>query len=153
PDPEHLNPFTATTIAISNILNNVYEGLFKLDHETGQPVPALAESYDVSDDGLTYAFHLRKGVMFHEMPGVTFDDGDREFKADDWIWAANLSASGDENISSHPEGTETIVGAADVKDGKATEISGIKKIDDYTIEVTLASPNRLFLVNLGVPRS
>ncbi len=151
PDPEHLNPFTGTTIAISNILNSIYEGLFKLDRETGQPAPALAESFEVSDDGLTYTFHLRQGVLFHEVPGVTYADGDREFKADDWIWAANLSASGDENISSHPEWTESIVGASDVKDGNATEIAGIKKIDDYTIEVTLASPNRLFLVNLGVP--
>src|SRR5690606_12660726 len=45
PDPEHLNPFTATTIAISVILNNIYEGLFSLNQETGQPEPALAESY------------------------------------------------------------------------------------------------------------
>ncbi len=151
PDPEHLNPFTATTIAISTILNSVYEGLFQLDRETGQPAPALAESYEVSDDGLVYTFQLRKGVLFHEIEGVTFTDDDREFKADDWIWAANLSASGDENISSHPEWTESIVGASEVADGTATEISGIKKIDDYAIEVTLAAPNRLFLINLGVP--
>jgi peptide/nickel transport system substrate-binding protein len=151
PDPEHLNPFTGTTIAISVILNNVYEGLFKLNQETGQPEPSLAESYEVSDDGLTYTFHLRQGVLFHEIPGVEFTDGDREFKADDWIWAANLSASGDENISAHPEWTESIVGASEVAEGTATEISGISKIDDYTIEVTLNAPNRLFLINLGVP--
>src|SRR5687768_2945789 len=82
PDPEHLNPFTATTIAISTILNSVYEGLFQLDSETGQPAPALAESYEVSDDGLVYTFQLRKGVLFHEIEGVTFTDDDREFKAD-----------------------------------------------------------------------
>jgi peptide/nickel transport system substrate-binding protein len=151
PDPEHLNPFTGTTIAISTILNSIYEGLFQLDRETGLPAPALAESYEVSDDGLVYTFVLRKDVLFHEIDGVTFDDGDREFKADDWIWAANLSASGDENISSHPEWTESIVGASEVAEGTATEISGIKKIDDYTIEVTLSAPNRLFLINLGVP--
>jgi ABC-type transport system substrate-binding protein len=151
PDPEHLNPFTGTTIAISVILNNVYEGLFKLDRETGQPEPALAESYEVSDDGLNYTFHLRQGVLFHAIPGVEFTDGDREFKADDWIWAASLSASGDENISAHPEWTESIVGASEVAEGTATEISGITKVDDYTIEVTLAAPNRLFLINLGVP--
>jgi peptide/nickel transport system substrate-binding protein len=151
PDPEHLNPFTGTTIAISVILNNIYEGLFSLNRETGELVPWLAESYELSDDGLVYTFHLRQGVLFHEIPGVEYEDGDREFKADDWIWAANLSASGDENISAHPEWTESIVGAAEVADGTATEISGIKKIDDYTIEVTLTAPNRLFLVTLGVP--
>ena len=151
PDPEHLNPFTATTIAIGTINRNIFEGLTRFDPDSGQVEPLLAESWDISDDQLTYTFHLRHGVMFHEMAGVTYDDGDREFKADDWVWAATLSASGDEKVSQHPEWVESVVGAKDVTDGTATEISGIKQIDDYTIEVTLESPNRLFLLTLGVP--
>src|SRR5688572_30760413 len=92
PDPEHLNPFTGTTIAISNILNNVYDGLIGLDADTGEFTPALAESWEVSEDGLTYTFHLRQGVMFHDIEGVEWEDGDREFKAEDWLAAANYSA-------------------------------------------------------------
>jgi oligopeptide transport system substrate-binding protein len=151
PDPEHLNPFTSVTIATSRILNQVYEELVKTNLDTGEPEPWLAESWDISEDGLVYTFHLRQGVLFHEVPGVTYEDGDREFKADDWVWAANLSASSDETISQHPEWLDSVVGADAVADGTATEISGIKQIDDYTIEVTLAAPNRLFLVTLGVP--
>lgn len=49
------------------------EGLIKYD-ETGQPSPALAESWDISEDGLTYTFHLREGVKFHD--GSTFDAND-----------------------------------------------------------------------------
>ena len=45
PDPEHLNPFTSTTVAISNVNNNVYEGLLGLDNPTGEYIPRLAESY------------------------------------------------------------------------------------------------------------
>ena len=56
PDPEHLNPFTATTIAISNVNNNIYESLVGLNAPTGEYVPRLAESWTLSDDSLTYSF-------------------------------------------------------------------------------------------------
>lgn len=151
PDPEHLNPFTATTIAISTVLNNVYEGLIGLDQATGEPIPWLAEKWEVSEDGLKYTFYLRKGVMFHDVEGVTFENDDREFKADDWVWAAKLSLNKDENISAHPEWLESVVGAEDFKEGKADDVAGMKMIDDYTIELTLSAPNRLFLTTLGVP--
>jgi ABC-type transport system substrate-binding protein len=151
PDPEHLNPFTATTIAIGTVMNNIYEGLFRLDQQTGEMVPHLAESYEVSDDGLTYTFNLRQGVLFHDVPWVEFEDGDREWKAEDWVWAAELSLSEDETVSSHPEWIESVVGAAEFKAGEAESVSGIEVIDDYTIQVTLTEPNRLFLTTLGVP--
>ncbi len=151
PDPEHLNPFTGTTIAISNILNQVYEGLIGLDANTGEFTPKLAESWDVSEDGLTYTFHLRQGVLFHEAEGVEFEDGDREFKADDWVAAANYAATNDESISAHPEWLESVVGYTEKFEGTAETISGITVVDDYTIEVQLTEPNRLFLTTLGVP--
>ncbi len=151
PDPEHLNPFTGTTIAISNILNQVYDGLIGLDANTGEFQPALAESWEVSEDGLTYTFNLRQGVMFHEAAGVEFEDGDREFKADDWVAAANYATTDDESISAHPEWLESVVGYAEKFDGSAETIFGITVVDDYTIEMQLTKPNRLFLLTLGVP--
>ena len=151
PDPEHLNPFTATTIAIGTVMNNIYEGLFRLDQTTGEMVPNLAESYEVSDDGLVYTFNLRRGVLFHDNGNVEFENGDREWKADDWVWAAELSLSDDETISAHPEWVESVAGAAEFKAGEAESVSGIEIIDDYTIQVTLSEPNRLFLTTLGVP--
>jgi peptide/nickel transport system substrate-binding protein/oligopeptide transport system substrate-binding protein len=151
PDPEHLNPFTATTIAISTINNNIYEGLVRLDQEKNEYQPLLAEKWEISDDQLTYTFHLRKGVLFHKVEGVDLSDADREFKADDWIWAAKLSLSKDEKVSAHPEWMESVAGAKDFAEGKAQDVSGMKKIDDYTIELKLEAPNRLFLKTLGVP--
>jgi ABC-type transport system substrate-binding protein len=150
-DPEHLNPFTATTIAIGTVMNNIYEGLFRLDKETGLAVPHLAESYTVSDDKLVYTIVLRKGVMFHATDKVKFENDDREFKADDFVWAAKLSLNKDETISAHPEWMESVVGAEDFKEGKAEDLAGLKQLDDYTLEFTLAAPNRLFLNTLGVP--
>jgi len=146
PDPEHLNPFTATTIAISTINRNIFEGLTGIDNETAQPTPLLAESWTISDDNLTYTFKLRQGVLFHEMDGVTYDDGDREFKADDWIWSAEKYASKDENVSNHPETMDNVVGVDEFRDGTADHISGVKAIDDYTLEITLKQPDRLFFL-------
>jgi ABC-type transport system substrate-binding protein len=151
PDPEHLNPFTGTTIAISTIENNIYEGLVAADPETSEPIPWLAESWEVSDDNLVYTFHLRQGVLFHDVPWVEYTDGDREFKADDWIWAAKLSLSDDETVSQHPEWMENVLGAEEFTAGTAEDVEGLVKVDDYTIEITLTAPNRLFLRKLGVP--
>ncbi|CAG1012209.1 partial Glutathione-binding protein GsiB, partial [Anaerolineae bacterium] len=146
-----LNPFTATTIATSTVLNSIYEGLFTLNRATGEVVPHLAERYEISEDKLTYTFYLRKGVLFHAVEGVKYESDDREFKTDDWLWAAKLSLSKDESISAHPEWMESVVGAADFKEGKTTEIEGVKIIDDHTFELRLTAPNRLFLHTLGVP--
>ncbi|MBN1286219.1 MAG: ABC transporter substrate-binding protein, partial [Anaerolineae bacterium] len=49
PDPEHLNPFTAVTVATGEINRKIYEGLTVLNLNTGEPMPALAESWDISD--------------------------------------------------------------------------------------------------------
>ena len=144
PDPEHLNPFTATTIAIGTINRNIYEGLTRLDLTTGEPLPGLAESWEISDDHLTYTFKLRQGVMFHDVAGIEWENGDREFKADDWIWSAHIYASPDETISKHPESVEGIVGLEEFVAGEADSISGLVALDDYTLQVQLTAPNRLF---------
>ncbi len=151
PDPEHLNPFTATTIAISTINNNMYEGLVGLNNQTGELVPRLAESWTISDDTLTYTFNLRQGALFHDTGSVEFTDGDREFKAEDWVCAAQHSVSEDETVSQHPEWLESVVGYEEFKAGEADSISGIVTPDPYTIEITLTQPNRLFITTLGVP--
>jgi peptide/nickel transport system substrate-binding protein len=148
-DPEHLNPFTGTTIAISTILNNVYESLVGFDPKTNEIVPSLAETWTVSPDGLIYTFKLRKGVLFQQVEGVTYKD--REFKARDWLWAGKLSLNKDEKISSHTDWLEGVVGAADFKEGKAEAVKGVVAPDDYTIQITLEQPNRRFLYTLGVP--
>ena len=64
-EPPCLDPTTNAAAAIDQILNqNVYEGLVRVT-PSGEIEPALAESFAVSSDGLTYTFHLRHGVVFH----------------------------------------------------------------------------------------
>src|SRR5688572_20423703 len=86
-DPEQLNPFISDTIAAGRVLRNIYEGLARYNAETGEVEPAIAESWDVTtnaDGQQVYTFHIRQGVLFHEVEGVDLED--REVTADDVLW-------------------------------------------------------------------
>ena len=101
-------------------------------------VPSLAESWDVSKDGLKFTFHLRKGVKFHN---------GEELKADDVLFTINkMMDKKAANINSYQ--FEMIKGAKEVLAGKADKVSGVKVIDDYTVELTLAYPYAPFLASL-----
>ncbi len=64
-DPVGLDPHITNATSTRNMLENVYDTLVMFDSSL-QIVPGLAESWDVSDDGLTWTFHLREGVTFHD---------------------------------------------------------------------------------------
>jgi peptide/nickel transport system substrate-binding protein len=72
-DPDSLDPHLAVASGTSEMMFNVFEGLLK-PNEKGEVYPALAESYEVSADGLTYTFKIRKGVKFHNGNPMTVDD-------------------------------------------------------------------------------
>lgn len=144
-DPEHLDPWRSTTVATRQIIVNVYEGLTTLD-ASAAIVPALAESWDISDDSLTYTFHLRPGVKFQQVEGVTYENP--EMTAADVIWSWQRYVSEDTTISQHPEYLDSVVGADVFLAGEADSISGLRAIDDLTLEVTLEQPSHRFLANL-----
>lgn len=70
---DSLDPYQLTAAGTREVLFNVYEGLVKPD-ATGNYVPAIASEVQKSDDGLTYTFPLREGVLFHNGEAVTADD-------------------------------------------------------------------------------
>ena len=77
-DPEYLDPAIAASASERNIVANVFEGLLTYD-ETGALVPAAAERYDVSADGLTYTFYLKDTLRWrltNLASGVLGDDKD-----------------------------------------------------------------------------
>lgn len=65
-DQLNLNPYQATDSESVIILQNLYEGLFEYDAKTSQPIPAIAESYSVSQDGLIWTFKLNPGARFSD---------------------------------------------------------------------------------------
>ena len=77
-EPATLNPITATDVYESVInYGNIYETLVKRDNATLNIVPLLAEFWDISDDKLTYTFHIRKGIKWQD--GVPFTSSDVVF--------------------------------------------------------------------------
>jgi len=96
----------------------------------------LAESWEVSDDQLTWTFHLRDGVEWH--------DGE-PFTANDVAFSFNLAANPAKNLpAQHGDPLQAVAGYAAVADGSATELSGVKVVDDLTLAVTFDKPNALF---------
>lgn len=147
-DPEQLNPFISDTIAVGRVLRNIYEGLLGVDVVTGEIVPKIAESYEITTNDAgqqVFTFTLRQGVLFHQIDGVTLED--REVTADDILWNYETALSGDENVSTQAGGLSSILGAEAFTAGEAESVEGLQVIDDYTFAITLAQPDRLFAIN------
>ncbi len=131
-NPESLFLDYASTATASYAMSPIYNGLIGKD-ASSQIVPELAESWEVSDDQLTWTFHLREGVTWHD--GEPFTAADVAFT---YEFPSDPTYTG-----SAYDGT--ILGAAEKQAGTATETSGIKVIDDHTISITTVSPAALFL--------
>lgn len=155
------DPINASDRYSGNEVGKVYEGLYEF-HPLKRPyelMPNLAESLPtVSQDGLTYTIKIRKGVLFHDSPA--FKDGiGREMTADDVIYSLKrladpkLSAKGwwllDERIVGLNEWREKYANAD--KTNYDEVIEGLKKVDNYTIQIKLRKPFPQFLYALAMP--
>ena len=114
---DSLDPHKALAAGTKEILFNVYEGLLKPDSQ-GNNIPAVAESYTVSEDLMTYTFKLRDGIKFHNGKNVTADDV--KYSIDKF---AGIS-----------DGSEPLVSAFSV-------IEEVNIIDDKTVDVVLNTPD------------
>lgn len=72
-EPDNLDPMLSSATDTSAIMMNVFEGLLGFN-EKGEFIPALAKSYDISEDGLTYSFKLKQGIKFHDGADFTSKD-------------------------------------------------------------------------------
>ncbi|MHB1407966.1 MAG: ABC transporter substrate-binding protein [Desulfitobacteriaceae bacterium] len=139
--PSSLDPAFLEEVNGIEIGKELYDGLVAYNFETSKVEGALAEKWDISPDNLKYTFTLRKGVKFH--------DGS-EVKADDVLASWNRLAAKDTKATvSFP--LEPVSGYEEMQDGSAKELKGLKKIDDYTVEVTLKKPHAPFLLSLTHP--
>lgn len=73
-DPSGLDPHMVTDRAAGIAIENLYNTLFTYTEKYGEAAPSLAESYEVSEDGLTYTLHLQEGVQFHSGNTMTAED-------------------------------------------------------------------------------
>ncbi len=143
-DPVTWDALNTSLSADSEAIINTYDGLMEYDNE-GELQPALAESYEVSDDGLTYTFHLREGVKWVDSQGREVAD----VTADDFV-------AGMQHMMDCQAGLEYLVqgviaGANEYISGETSDFSevGVKAVDDYTVEYTLEKPTSYFMTMLG----
>ena len=133
----NLNPMIQPRTPDSNVQCLIYSFLVMPDENLNY-VGDLAESWTISEDGTVYTFKLRDGVKWH--------DGEA-FNADDVIFTLTALAHPDYHGGNDGR-VMSIVGASEYQAGTADSVSGLKKIDDYTVEITLAQPNAAFMANM-----
>lgn len=143
-DPKTWDALATSRSADSEAIVNTYDGLVEYDNEN-EIKPALAESWEVSEDGKTYTFHIRQGAKWVDAQGREVAD----VKADDFVAGMQhmLDAGGGleylvENI---------IVNALEYNTGDVTDFAevGVKATDDYTVVYTLCQPTSYFITMLG----
>jgi peptide/nickel transport system substrate-binding protein len=121
--PNSLIQFNAAERNANNVANQIFEGLTWVDDEGGI-VPALAESWEVSEDGTEYTFKLREGVVFHNGAPFTAQDVVTSWEA-----------------------------GKDPNNAYAFEIeraASVEAIDEYTVKITTEEPDALFLRSLAL---
>jgi peptide/nickel transport system substrate-binding protein len=156
-DIRSIFPHGIVDAAAFNIMNQVYEGLVRIDRKTKEVIPALAERYEVSADGKVYRFYLRQGVKFHGDPVFVNDEASRELKAEDVAYCfRKLCEPSDEN-ELYAFAIDIIKGAdkhyqSGEKGIKATNgPEGIRVLSDYVLELELEFPMPNFLTVLTHP--
>lgn len=126
----------------------VHVGLMRLDSETLLPVPGVAERVETDSAGLNYVFHLRQGVLFH--PHECFGRHSREVSADDVRFSLEQLCRPEA-----PAFAQTLKGRVKGADAfhadSAEHVSGIRALDDYTVQITLTRPDQSFLFLLTLP--
>ncbi len=110
---------------------------------TTDPEASLAEKWEVSDDGLTYTFHLRQGVKFHSIKGFK---PTRDFNADDVVFSFNRML--DKNNSYHAVSGGTYAYFEGM--GMGDKMKSVEKVDDKTVKITLAAPEAPFIAELAM---
>jgi len=132
-EPKSLDPQAVTAVNDFRILVNVYDGLVRYKDGTLEVEPSLAESYEVSDDGITYTFKLREGVTFHD--GTPLDAEAVVFTFERML---------DKDHPYHHTGPFPLAFFF-------SAVDTVEAVDPLTVRFTLKEPYAPFLSNLAYP--
>jgi len=138
-DPSSLDPAKIVDSYGVAVANQIFDSLVEFDAHLNV-VPALAQSWSASRDGLVWTFHLRKGVQFHN---------GREVSAEDIVYSLSRLLDPAVGSSSSPL-LDKVKGAAEFRVGTTKVLAGVKIIDRNTVEVSLSEPFVPFLSILGM---
>lgn len=131
-EPESLDPSQIQGVPEHRIFEALFEGLVAVDPQTADGVPGVAESWDISDDGLTYTFHLREDAVWSDGVPITADDVV-------YSWLRELAPETASPYAWFP--AMFIAGATEYNAGEVgPEAVQIRAVDDHTFEMTLIGP-------------
>ncbi|HET6991800.1 MAG TPA: ABC transporter substrate-binding protein, partial [Bacteroidia bacterium] len=134
-DVTSLDPALAGSFENNWALNQLYNGLVEMDTALNVQ-PCIAKSWNITDDGLEYTFHLRTDIVFHDNPQFPGGKG-RKVTASDFVFSFDRLF--DKTISN----ASTLVDGIDMEFGTTTP--AIKATDDSTLEIRLIKPFKPFL--------
>ncbi len=138
-DVTSLDPAHVSSAVDITILSEVFTTLYKFDNNLKIVPDGTTALPDVSSDGKTYTFHLRKDMAFSNGDKIT---------AKDWIYSWTRTAGLNDAYASN---LEPIVGDIDVETGKAKTITGLTSPDDYTLVAKLTDPAGYWMTQLAMP--
>ncbi len=142
--PEGFNPaFMTAGTSFDASSRPVYNRLVEFDRGTTKIGPALAEKWDVSDDGLEYTFHLRKGVKFQTTEEFT---PSRDFNADDVVFSFKRQLDKEHPYHKVSNGSYEYFNGMSMPD----LLKDVVKVDDYTVKFVLNRPEAPMIANLGM---
>lgn len=140
-EPITLDPALAQDSVSIEYIRLIYSGLVTFDPELNV-VPDIAESWEVSTDGRTYTFRLRRDVRFHDGRLATAQDF--KYSIERTCDPATASPTALDYLGD-------ILGVGEKLSGEADEVRGVVVVDDYTLEITLEQPVVYFLAKLTYP--
>ncbi len=137
--PKTLDPVLSADIYAVTVVQQVFDGLVQFDKDLNV-IPAIAKSWKISPDGLTYTFYLRQGVKFHN---------GREVTADDVVYSFTRII--DPRTNCPAAGLlERVVGFKEFQEGSASQAKGFRSLGKYEFEIRLSEPYSPFLSILGM---
>ena len=139
PDPASMDPIQAVDVYRGQLVVYMYDGLVRF--VDGKPEPNLARSWDVSEDGRIYTFHLRDDVSFHN---------GRKFVADDVRYSFERTLL-PESQSPLTWVFDFIEGSDAMVEGEADSLTGLRVVNPTTVEITLEQPFAPFLLLMAMP--
>lgn len=156
-DFRNLYPLDITEVTSHRIANQIYEGLVKLSQKDLSVIPALAESWSKNEDATVWTFKIRKNVKFHDDECFNGGKG-REITAHDFKWCFDMLCSASPHNQMYSLTFKGRVKGADeyyqsTKNKKPLEqgVSGVKVIDENTVEITLVNSFSGFANILAMP--
>ena len=146
--PLNLNPIYAANKTEIMINQQIFGKLLRFN-QNKEPVVNLAKSWELNNTATVFSFELKKDVYFqpYKIKGKEISAKERKVTAEDWKWSFEYLAS-PQNKSPHAELFKKVKGYENYRQGKKDELSGIRVLDDYHLEIELNEAYAPFIYNL-----